>query len=204
MRRPTSKSRRLSKMFADRIRELGHREPDRKPLKVVAFDEARFGLINWHRRRYCPKGSRPPYIVRRSYKWTYLYAAVEPTTGESLCLYLPGMDSGWVHSFLEEISQAYSDNHLLVVLDGAPTHRSEQIVCPDNVEFLRLPAYSPELDPVERRFQEFRHELSNRAFETVELLQVALGQALLPYWEDTARLRRLTGFSWWVEAVDAL
>src|SRR5215218_6799196 len=32
-------------------------------LKVLAFDEARFGLINWHRRRYCPKGFRPPYIV---------------------------------------------------------------------------------------------------------------------------------------------
>jgi hypothetical protein len=55
-------------------------------LKVLAFDEARFGLINWHRRRYCPMGFRPPYIVKRSYEWTYLYAAVEPTTGESFCL----------------------------------------------------------------------------------------------------------------------
>ena len=57
-----------------------------KPLKVLAFDEARFGLINWHRRRYCPKGFRPPYVVRRSYEWTYLYAAMEPATGESFCL----------------------------------------------------------------------------------------------------------------------
>ena len=126
-------------------------------------------------------GFRPPYIVSRSYKWTYLYAAVEPTTGESFCLYLPGMDSGCLQSFLKEISQAYSENHLLFVLDGAPSHRSEEIVCPDNVELLRLPAYSPELDPVERWFQEFRRELSNRAFETVELVQEALGQALLPY-----------------------
>jgi transposase len=114
------------------------------------------------------------------------------------------MDSGCLQSFLEEISKAYSENHLLVVLDGAPSHRSEQIVCPENVDFVRLPAYSPELDPVERWFQEFRGELSNRAFETVELVQEALGQALQPYWKDTARLRRLTGFSWWVEAVDAL
>jgi hypothetical protein len=53
-------------------------------------------------------------------------------------------------------------------------------------------------------FQEFRREVSNRAFETVELLQEALGQALQPYWEEPARLRRLTGFSWWVETVDAL
>jgi transposase len=95
-------------------------------------------------------------------------------------------------------------NHLLLVLDGAPSHRSEEIVCPDNVDFLRLPAYSPELDPVERWFQEFRRQLSNRAFETVELLQESLDQALRPYWEDLSRLQRLTGFSWWVEAVNTL
>jgi hypothetical protein len=77
--------------FAGRIRRVAHREPEDKPLKVLAFDEARFGLINWHRRRYCPRGFRPPYIVKRSYKWTYLYVAVEPTTGESFCLYLPRM-----------------------------------------------------------------------------------------------------------------
>jgi len=86
----------------------------------LAFDEARFGLINWHQRRYCPKGFRPPYTVRRSYKWTYLYAAVEPTTGESLCVYLPGMDDGCLEIFLAELSKAYPEHHLLIVLDGAP------------------------------------------------------------------------------------
>ena len=114
------------------------------------------------------------------------------------------MDRGCLQTFLEELSEAYPDHHLLVVLDGAPSHRSEEIVCPENVDFLRLPAYSPELDPVERWFQEFRRELSNRTFETVELLQKALGRTLLPYWEEPACLRRLTGFSWWVEAVNAL
>ncbi len=119
------------------------------------------------------------------------------------------MDKGCLQSFLDRLSEAsYPDHHLLVVLDGAPSHRSEEIVCPENVSFLGLPAYSPELDPVERWFQEFRRELSNKAFETVELLQEALGQALLPYWEAPARLRArlrgLTGFSWWVEAINAL
>jgi transposase len=114
------------------------------------------------------------------------------------------MDSGCLQSFLDQLSEAYSEHHLLVVLDGAPSHRSEEILWPENVEFLRLPAYSPELDPVERWFQEFRRELSNKAFETLELLQEALGQVLLPYWEEPARLRRLTGFSWWAEAVNAL
>jgi transposase len=99
------------------------------------------------------------------------------------------MDTGCLQSFLDRLSETYPNHHLLVVLDGAPSHRSEEIVCPENVDFLRLPAYSPELDPVERWFEEFRRELSNKAFETVELLQEALsakhfyptGRSLLAY-----------------------
>lgn len=99
----------------------------------------------------------------------------------------------------------HSDHHLVVVLDGAPSHRSKEITYPENVSLLALPRYSPELNPVERWFQEFRRALSNMSFETIELLQEeALTQALEPYWEEPTRLQRLTGFSWWVEAVDAL
>jgi hypothetical protein len=101
----------LEKKFAAKIEQESGRHA--KPLKVLAFDEARFGLISWHRRGYCPKGFRPPYVVRRSYEWTYLYAAVEPTTGESFCLYLPGMDDGCLQIFLGELSKAYPENHLL-------------------------------------------------------------------------------------------
>ncbi len=98
--------------------------------------------------------------MRRAYKWTYLYAAVEPTTGESFCLYLPGMDDICLEVFLDELSKTYPNHHLLVVLDGAPSHRSEQITRPENVSLIMLPPYSPELDPAERWFQEFRRELS--------------------------------------------
>jgi transposase len=175
-----------------------------KPLKILAFDEARFGLINWHRRRYCPRGFRPPYVVRRAYEWTYLYAALDPTSGESFCLYLPGMDGLCLEAFLERLGETYTQYHLLVVLDGAPSHTSGRIALPENVSLLRLPAYSPELNPVERWFQEFRRALSNRIFETIELLQEALTKVLEPYWQEPVRLRSLTGFSWWVEAIEVL
>src|SRR5215210_4482857 len=69
-RRPDMMSKRgFQKNFAGEIEKAKERhcQEDGKPLKVMAFDEARFGLINWHRRRYCPPGFRPPYIVRRSY-----------------------------------------------------------------------------------------------------------------------------------------
>ena len=114
------------------------------------------------------------------------------------------MDSLCLEAFLEELGRAYADHHLLVVLDGAPSHTAGQITLPKNVSLLRLPAYSPELNPVERWFQEFRRALSNKVFGTVELLQEALTKALEPYWQDPAWLRSLAGFSWWVEAIESL
>ena len=69
---------------------------------------------------------------------------------------------------------------------------------------LELPPYSPELDPAERWFEEFRRKLSNRIFESVALIQEALSRTLSPYWEEPALLKRLTGYPWWVEAVESL
>jgi transposase len=67
-------------------------------------------------------------------------------------MYLPGINEGCLQIFLEELSNRYPDPHLLVVLDGAPSHRSERMVLPENISFLRLPPRSPELDPAERWF----------------------------------------------------
>jgi transposase len=100
--------------------------------------------------------------------------------------------------------KTYPEHHLLIVLDGAPSHRSEQIVHPENVSLIMLPPYSLELDPAERWFEEFRRKLSNWTFENVALMQEALTRTLVPYWEDPALLKRLTGYSWWVEALEAL
>ena len=46
--------------------------------------------------------------------------------------------------------------------------------------------------------------LQQDVLETVELLQEALTEALEPYWQDPVRLRSLTGFPWWVKAIESL
>lgn len=109
----------------------GRRAGDERPVKVLAFDEARFGLINWNHRRYCPKGFRPPRVVWRRYEWSYLYADVEPATGESFCSYIPGMDGRCFETFLRHLGEAYADHHLVLVLDNAPSHLSQQIAHPE-------------------------------------------------------------------------
>jgi transposase len=109
-------------------------------------------------------------VVHRAYEWTYLYAGIDPTTGESFCVYLPRLDGCCFEAFLKCLGEAYADHCLVVVLDGAPSHTSKEVELPGNVSLLPLPSYSPELNPVERWFEEFRRALANRVFETIESL----------------------------------
>jgi hypothetical protein len=160
-----------------------------------------------HRRRYCPKGFRPPYIVRRSYKWTYLSMRRSSLQQErAFCLYLPRMDA----RCLQRASlSSFPKPTATTICSRRARRRSEPSLRRDHLpRECRVPAPSCLLSrarpgrEVVSRIQ--ARVLSNQAFETVGLLQEALGHALRPYWEEPARLRGLTGYSWWVEAVNAL
>lgn len=168
------------------------------------MDEARFGLINWHKRRYCPKGFRPPWTVRRAYEWSWLYAAVEPATGESLCLYLSHLDGVCFELFLQRLAQRYPDDIIVLITDNAPAHRKQAVAVPENILPLALPPYSPELNPVERWFLELRRALANRRFDALDDLHEALTDVLETYWQHPASLVQLSNFPWWRDAVEQL
>ena len=44
--------------------------------------------------------------------------------------------------------------------------------------------------------------VENRTFDSVTLIQDALSETLRPYWESPSLLKRLTGYPWWVKAVE--
>ncbi len=168
------------------------------------MDEARFGLITWHKRRYCPKGIRPAWLLRRKYEWTWLYAAVEPVTGEDFCLYLPRLDGNCYEVFLQHLSQRYPEDLISLARDNAPAHIKKAVVIPDNILPLAFPPYSPELNPAERWFLEFRRILANRLFDSLDALEAALTNVLESYWHNPERLQQLTNFPWWKQAVEQL
>lgn len=167
------------------------------------MDESRFGLKTWFRRRWCPFGSRPPWPHQHKYEWLWLYAAVEPATGESFCLYLPHLDGICFEAFLRELRRAYPEQ-ILLVLDGAGAHVSGEVEWPDAIRPLWLPARSPELDPAERWFEELRRPLSNTAFASLDALAEALTGELRRYWADPSLLARLTGYGWWTAATGSI
>jgi transposase len=163
-----------------------------------ALDEGRFGLKVWFRRRWCPVGVRPLWEVADQYQWRWLYLAVEPSTGASFALLLPGTDSACLQVFLDAFVEGREQERIGLVLDQSGAHRSDAITWPASIDPLPLPAYSPELNPVERLFQELRARLANRIFENLAALDDALAAVLREYWTAPARLAQLTDYGWWL------
>lgn len=117
---------------------------------------------------------------------------------------MPHLDGDCFGVFLEELRRAYPDDAIRLVLDGAGAHVSAKVGWPEAITPLPLPPRSPELDPAERWFGALRGPLANTAFESLAALEAALSEALRPYWEDTRRLARLTGYGWWTAATGSI
>ena len=106
--------------------------------------------------------------------------------------------------FLQKLRQAYPDDEIVLVLDGAGAHCKKDQVWPEGIEALPLPAYSPELNPAERWFEQPRARLSNRFFETTQAMEEALTEALRPFWDAPERLARLTEYGWSIENISTM
>lgn len=168
---------------------------------VLACDEGRFGLKTWLRRRWCPRGSRPPWVVGETYEWLWVYVAIEPTHGRAICLLLPHVDGQCFGRFLDTTSAQYPGEQLLLLLDNAPSHHNQQVDWPANLTPLYLPPYSPELNPAEQVFRHLRKVLSNRVFENLDELESALIDALRTFYEHPEVVISLTNYPWWQHAI---
>lgn len=172
--------------------------------QVWSFDEGRFGLKVWLRRRWCPRGERPPWIYDERYEWLWVYLAVEPSTGRCFVLYLPHVDPTCLQVFLAAFRAEVGDRRIGLVLDGSGAHRSRATQWPDGLIPLRLPPYSPELNPAEQVFRHLRAHLANRIFTDLDDLDAALTDALRTFWVNPPLLQRLVGYPWWLEAASAI
>lgn len=133
----------------------------RSHVRLFVQDEARFGLHEGiTRRSITAAGVKPHQLVLPRYEYTWLYGAAEPATGESFFYEMPALDSACFQGFLDEFSLAFPGSMNVLVIDGAPAHVAHSLVIPDNVVLFRLPPYSPELNPMERVWQDMRRRLS--------------------------------------------
>jgi transposase len=70
--------------------------------------------------------------------------------------------------------------------DGAPR-------VPANVRPVTLPPYSPQLNPVEKLWDQLKDYLCNQPFKTLLQLEAVMPEFLRGIWQDAPRVCRLVG-----------
>ncbi len=88
-------------------------------------------------------------------------------------LVLPRANTHAMTLHLAEISRHVTPGaHALLICDGAGWHKTGgRLRVPDNISLLRLPPYSPELNPVGNTWEYLRaNTLSNSVFDTYDTI----------------------------------
>lgn len=155
----------------------------------------RYGTRTQLKRRWTPVGHRPQCPVKIAYEFGYLYCAICPFTGDLFCLLLPNMKKECFQIFTREFAKhTKGAGETLIILDGAGCHQDAYLEEGSHLAMEKLPTACPELNPVERFFQELRRALANQVFETIEAVEEKIKQILKTYWSEPNLIMRLTSF----------
>ena len=99
---------------------------------------------------------------------------------------------------LDEISKNVTRGyHAIVVMDGAGWHKSKDLVIPRNITIIKLPPYSPELNPMEQVFQQLRKlKLSNACYDSYDDITDACVEAWNEFIAEKGAIKRLGTRKW--------
>lgn len=198
-RRQATKLSRLIKKITEKIKILKKAQPK---LRVMFQDEAGFGRINKPKRCWCRKGIRPTVPCHHIREYRYLYGAVSPLDGEMFSLVMPYANTDCMNVFMSELSKAYPDDYILLLLDNAAWHHSSIMIVPDNIELCPLLAYTPELNPIEMIWDEVREKgFCNEIFKSLEAVLDRLCATVKELAEDAQRVASITHREWLINAL---
>ena len=175
--------------------------PGHLPLERIDVwfqDEARFGQQNQTTRVWAEKGSRPRALKQQQFQYGYLFGAVCPENGKTEALISPIVNKEIMRLHLEQISKATEPTrHAVVIIDGAGWHALDTAKPFDNLTLIKLPPYSPELNPIEQVWSWLRqHHLSNRVFTDYEEIVELVSQAWNQFVSVPERVKSMCSRGW--------
>jgi len=164
-------------------------------VRIMFFDEARFGRISDIAYCWCFGGYRPvvPSLCVREYM--YVYGAVDPICGDSTFIIAPNCNTDWTNAFFDVVSQRFPNDYILMVGDNASWHKSKGLKLPDNMELMHMPAYTPEMNPTEQVWDEVKEkDFKNQFFDTLKKVTEQLCKSFADIPRDL--IQSLCGRDW--------
>ena len=162
------------------------------------MDEARIGQKGGVTHVWYQKGVRPRGVRQQGFASAYLFGAVCPARDAGVALVLPTVSAAGMQVMLDELGQAVApDAHAVVLMDRAGWHVAHELEVPANLTLVFLPAYSPELNAIERVWLYLRERfLSHRLWPTYDDILDACCTAWNALVEDAGRIRSLCALDW--------
>lgn len=109
-------------------------------------------------------------------------------------MFFSHLDKACFSVFIEHLEAYLRQKHqdkVLLIGDGATAHTA-QVWSDYRVDGQQLPTACPELNPVERFFQEMRRHTSNRVFDSKEQVEKLLVRLVNNFKEEAERIKQLT------------
>jgi transposase len=131
-------------------------------------DESRFGLMTHIGRCLTARGVKPIVRYQHAFKNTYLYGSFSPINGDSFVYEIEGTTSEIFYSYLKEFSKYKPMELKLIFIDNAGFHSLKHYEIPENIELIRIPPYTPELNPSEKIWHYIKQYYKNNVFENID------------------------------------
>ncbi len=157
------------------------------------------GQKGGHAYIWAPVGSRPLMVRDNRHVSAYIFGAICPDRAVGAAMIMPKANTEAMNKHLSEISaEAAPGAHAVLVCDGAGWHqRGKKLVVPDNITLLSLPAYSPELNPMENVWAYLRqNKLCALVWDTYEQILDACQSAWRFLINDPDRIRSIGSRQW--------
>lgn len=164
------------------------------------MDEHRVGLKPILRKVWAPRGQRPIAQVQHRFEWLYLWAFVNPQSGQCIWYILPTVSTLAYSRVLQNFARsvgASSDKRILLLQDQAGWHTSSKLEVPLSIDLIDLPPYSPELQPAEKLWRLTDEPLANTLFDDLDALQASLEQRCEFLLTQPDLISQETLFHWW-------
>lgn len=124
------------------------------------------------------KGVKPLGITQWKRDNFYLYGVVEPLRGESYILEFTHLDTICFELYLEKFAAQYPEEIHIIQVDNGAFHVSNNLTVPAKVILLCQPTHTPEVNPIERLWEEIKKPLTWECFPNLDELRQALGKEL--------------------------
>jgi transposase len=134
----------------------------------------------------------------------YLFVWRRQPKKDGTCVYLimPAPDTQCFQIFLETLAKKYPRQLILLFVDGAGNHRSDDLEAPGNIMLHVLPPYSPELNPQENLWDEIREKIfKNYALKSMDEVYSKLEDAALYIERNPALVRSITSFPYIAKSI---